>query len=253
MAPLFSIITVCFNSASQLERTIESVDSQSCRLYEHIIVDGASTDGTDMVLDAAANGLRRALSEPDHGIYDAMNKGLGMARGDYLIFLNAGDRFHGNDVLQAYADVIMDNDYPGIVYGQTDLVNADGRRIGDRHLHAPDELTLQSFAEGMVVCHQAMAVLRRIAPLYDVGYRFSADYDWCIKCLQHSRCNVCMDRVVCDYLSEGMTTANRRASLIERYRIMSRYYGALPTFVRHLKFIPRFLRHRAEMKKATRR
>lgn len=250
MAPLFSIITICYNAASDLQRTIDSVDSQSCGLYEHIIIDGASTDSTPAVLRSAARDPRRVIvSEPDNGIYDAMNKGVGRAKGDYLIFMNAGDRFHNNNTLEIYADKIMANDYPGIVYGQTILVDRAGVKVGERHLHAPVNLSLNSFSNGMSVCHQAMAVLRRIAPLYDVSYRFSADYEWCIRCLQHSRRNVYIDDVVCDYLSEGVTTANRRASLTERFRIMCHYYGTMPTVLRHIRFAFRFMRYNHQKNK----
>lgn len=248
MSPLFTVITVCYNSADDLERTIASVDSQKCRLYEHIIIDGASTDRTPDVLKSADLSRRNYISEPDGGIYDAMNKGLGRAKGDYLIFMNAGDTFHDDSTLQVYADTIKEYDKPGIVYGQTILVDKDGRYVGQRHLQAPVKLTLQSFSRGMLVCHQAMAVLKRIAPLYNVRYRYSADFDWCIQCLQHSRRNVYIDRVVCDYLSEGLTTANRKKSLMERFRIMCRYYGFLPTAIRHLGFAFRFVRYNSKRK-----
>ncbi len=124
MNPLFSIITVCRNAADTIAATIASVDAQTCRLYEHIVVDGASTDSTLDVLERYPSSLRRVISEPDKGIYDAMNKGLAQASGDYVLFLNAGDAFHSPDTLRLYADAIMDNDYPGIVYGQTDIVAA---------------------------------------------------------------------------------------------------------------------------------
>lgn len=119
---------------------MRSVDSQTCRLYEHLIVDGGSTDGTLKLLASQPNELRKVTSERDKGIYDAMNKGLSRAKGDYVIFLNAGDRFHAADTLETYAKAIMDNDYPGIVYGQTDLVDKDGRKIAGRHLEAPEQL-----------------------------------------------------------------------------------------------------------------
>lgn len=252
MTPLFSIITVCYNSADGLERTVVSVDSQTCGLYEHIIIDGASTDRTPQVLAACAGSRRVIVSEPDKGIYDAMNKGLGRARGEYLIFMNAGDTFHGPDTLQLYADLIAENDRPGILYGQTVLVDAAGREIGERHLTAPEQLTLQSFREGMLVCHQAMAVLRRIAPLYDVRYRFSADFEWVIRCLQHSRRNVYTGCVTCNYLHEGATTAHRRESLIERFKIMCHYYGLVPTALRHLRFAVRFMRYNTKRKNENR-
>lgn len=243
MKPLFSIITVTYNAARTLPRTLGSVGEQTCRLFEHIIIDGGSTDGTLALIEADVAGSpgRIVVSEPDHGLYDAMNKGMGLASGDYLIFLNAGDRFASAGTLQLIADKIMANDYPGVVYGQTDLVDDTGHRIGPRHLTAPPTLSYADFARGMLVCHQAFVVLRRIAPPYSLRYRFSADYDWCIKCLQHSRSNVYAGTVLIHYLAEGLTTANHRASLRERFRIMCRYYGLFPTLVRHIGF---FFRHR---------
>ena len=249
MTPLFSIITVCYNAADDLSRTIASVDAQTCKDFEHIIIDGASTDSTPEVLRTAARDNRVVISEPDKGIYDAMNKGVGHATGKYLIFLNAGDKFHSDRTLQLYADSIKMNDEPGIVYGQTILVDKDGKYLGPRHLTAPEKLTYRSFSQGMLVCHQSMAVLRRIASLYDTRYRFSADYDWVIKCLQHSRHNIYVGEVVCDYLSEGATTANHRASLLERFRIMSHYYGLIPTAARHIGFALRDFRRRSKSKK----
>lgn len=251
MDPLFSIITVTYNAERTLPATLQSVAGQTCRLFEHIVMDGASTDGTAGIVRAAGYPQLRLFSEPDRGLYDAMNKAMGKARGDYLIFLNAGDRFHSPDVLQAMADIIMDNDYPGIVYGQTDIVDMAGVRLGERHLRAPEKLSLESFAQGMVVCHQAMAVLRRIAPVYNLRYRFSADYEWCIVCLQHSRRNVYMPRVVADYLSEGVTTANRWTSLAERFRIMCTYYGTMSTVLRHFGFLRRYFVWRKKMLKNT--
>lgn len=249
MSVLFSIITVCYNSADNLAKTIASVDSQTFNLYEHIIIDGASTDRTPEILAAADKSRRVIVSEPDHGIYDAMNKGLGRAEGTYLIFLNAGDTFHSQDTLQIYANYAGEDSSPDIIYGQTVLVDSEGRQVGERHLSAPEILTYQSFAHGMLVCHQAMAVKRLIAPLYNTRYRFSADYDWVIKCLQHSRKNVYTGSIMCDYLNEGVTTANMRASLIERFRIMSRFYGFVPTALRHIGFLFRFMKRNKSLNK----
>ena len=242
--PLFSIITVTYNAADTIAATMRSVAEQTCTLYEHIIVDGLSTDTTMVIANDESTPRTRIVSQKDRGIYDAMNNGLDIANGDYVIFLNAGDRFHSPQTLQQYADAITAHDFPGIVYGQTILVDAAGRALGPRHLDAPDTLTLDSMKEGMLVCHQAMAVLRRITVPYNIKYRYSADYEWLICCLQHSRENVRIPAVVCDYLSEGTTTAHHRASLRERFRIMAHYFG-LPTAIwQHIKFLPRYLRRR---------
>jgi len=251
MSPLFSIITVTYNAAETLPATLASVKEQSCKLYEYIVMDGVSNDNTVELANNANIPNARIISSPDKGLYDAMNKAIDIATGEYLIFLNAGDAFHSSDTLQKIADVIMNHDFPGIVYGQTQLVNTKRQRIGDRHLTAPEELTLKSFAEGMLVCHQAFIALRRITGHYDLRYRFSADYEWCIRCLQHSRNNVYIPQTIIEYLSEGLTTANRKASLKERFKIMCYYYGTIPTILRHIKFIPRFLKQRRIDKKAS--
>lgn len=243
--PLISIITVTYNAQATLPPTMESVASQTFTDYEHIIVDGASTDQTVSLAVRMSTAQTRITSERDRGIYDAMNRGMGMSQGEYLIFLNAGDTFHSTETLQHIADAIISNDKPGMVYGQTILVGGPDRHVtGERHLKAPTRLTLQSFANGMLVCHQAMTVLKRIASPYDLRYRFSADYDWSIRCLQHSRHNIYLDETVIDYLDEGTTTRNHKASLKERFRIMCYYYGTVPTVLRHFKFAARNLKRK---------
>ncbi len=243
--PLFSIITATYNAADTVGRTLASVDAQTFADYEHIVVDGASADGTTGLVNAAENPARRMISEPDRGLYDAMNKGIATATGRYLIFLNAGDKFHSPDTLKLLADAVAREDSPGIVYGQTLIVDDAGRTVGERHLRAPAELTLKSFARGMLVCHQAFVPLRRIAGFYNLKYRYSADYEWCIRCLQHSRKNVGLtDTYLVDYLSEGLTTRHRLPSLMERFRIMSYYYGFFSTVCRHFGFVVRALRRR---------
>ena len=242
--PLFSIITICFNAQATISPTVASVDAQAFTDYEHLIIDGASRDNTLATINQiSANPHRIIHSEPDHGIYDAMNKGLEKASGRFLIFLNAGDKFHSSNTLQLLADTA--NAFPDaqIIYGQTNLVDSDGRYLCPRHLTAPANLSFRDFARGMLVCHQAFVVDRAIAPHYDLQYRLSADYDWCIRCLKASRRNVLIHQVLIDYLADGATTANRRRSLIERFRIMAHYYGLLPTLGRHLGFIGRFFRH----------
>lgn len=247
--PLFTIITVTFNAEATLPATLRSVKEQTFSDYEYIVQDGGSRDHTVAMAKASGIDNMTVESERDNGIYDAMNKAMDRTTGKYLIFLNAGDTFHTPHTLADIARRITETDSPGIVYGQTDIVDANRRRLGGRHLTAPEELTLKSFSNGMMVCHQAFVALRRITGPYDLRYKYSADYDWCIRCLQHSRTNVYIDDVIIDYLAEGVTTANRRASLCERFRIMSRYYGFIPTAMRHLSFMKRFLRRRREEKK----
>ena len=217
--PLFSIITVTYNAASTIGPTLSSVAAQTYGgPVEYIVMDGGSTDGTpDIARRSGIEGIT-VVSERDRGLYDAMNKGLDRARGQYVIFLNAGDTFHSPEVLARYAEAIERHNTPGIVYGQTLLVDSERRPVGPRHLSAPEQLTYRSFADGMTVCHQAMAVLKRISSPYDLSYRFSADYEWVLRCLQHSRANVYVGpEPVIDYLNEGVTTRNEFRSLRERF------------------------------------
>ena len=243
--PLLSIITVTRNAERTLPSTLASLDAQTCRLFEHIIIDGASTDSTVEQAGKFAAPNRTIISEPDHGLYDAMNKGLGMAEGDYVMFLNAGDTLHSKDTLEIIANAAMDNDYPGIIYGQTEIVDSEGKTLGPRHLTAPETLTLESFSQGMTVCHQAFVVLRKLTNNFDIHYKYSSDYEWCIRCLQRSHRNFYTGTTVINYLNEGLTTNHKWASLMERFSIMSHYYGLLPTIFRHFGFAVRAFKRKS--------
>lgn len=235
LSPLISVITITYNASSVLRPTMESVANQTMTDREHIIIDGASSDGT---LDIARKypGVR-ILSEPDGGLYDAMNKGLSMARGEYVIFLNAGDTFHSSDTLEDYARRARLGD--DIIFGDTVIVNAERRIIAPRHYSAPERLTVDSFAQGMLICHQAFMVRRAIAPRYDLRYRFSADYDWTIRCIKAADEERCTNlrRIVVDYLSDGLTDRNKFKSLRERYQVMARHYGHGSALRRHAELV----------------
>ena len=243
MDPLFSIITVTWNAAAVIAPTLDSVQRQTSSDYEMLLIDGASTDETlSMVRQASIAGLR-VFSEPDKGLYDAMNKGIARAHGRYLIFLNAGDAFADDAVLARLARLATGN--PGVIYGQTQLVDAGRNVVGKRHLTAPKRLTANSFLNGMVVCHQAFVARRDLVPQYDMQYRLSADYDWCIKVLRKSSHNAYAGEApIISYLSDGMTTQHHRASLWERYLIMCHHYGRARATLSHLGFIPRYVKRR---------
>lgn len=245
-SPLFSIITICYNAAATIEPTLESVKSQTFTDYEYIVQDGRSTDGTVAIVEKSGIAGLELVSERDNGIYDAMNRALGRAQGIYVIFLNAGDAFHGSGALARLASMAEREDRPGILYGQTMLVDKNRKYVGPRHLTAPKELQLDDFSHGMVVCHQAFVPLRRITSLYNTDYRFSADYEWCIRCLQHSRHNIYIgDEPLIEYLNEGTTTRNRRRSLIERWHIMAMYFGLWTTLCRHASFVARAIKRKS--------
>lgn len=239
--PKFSIITITYNASQWLERTILSVLSQSYPAIEYIIIDGASTDGTVDIIRQYASGIATWVSEPDKGLYDAMNKGLKRATGDYVWFINAGDTLYTADTVQKIAASLKkDVSLPDILYGQTMIVDAEGRQRGRRRLKAPERLTWKSFRMGMLVCHQSFIAKRELAPLYNTEYRLVADYDWCIRCMQKARTIRNTQLVLSNFLEDGLSSVQRKASLKERYRVMCRYYGTLVTGALHIWFALRF-------------
>lgn len=182
-----SVITVTYNAEHTLERTLKSVREQTYPAIEHIIVDGNSNDGTVALIHRYENERLKWISEPDKGLYDAMNKGIKMATGDYLCFLNAGDTFYDTDTVQKIFASIDENHSPDILYGETAIVDDNGRFLHMRRLQAPKNLTWKSFKHGMVVCHQAFIVKRELVEPYDLSYRFSADFDWCIRMMKKAK------------------------------------------------------------------
>jgi len=239
--PKFSIITVTYNAEKVLEDTIQSVIAQTYHNIEYIIVDGASKDTTPDIIEKYRPYIHALVSEPDKGIYDAMNKGLALATGDYLCFLNAGDSLREDDTLLRMVQSIHSKELPDVVYGETALVDEKRHFLRMRRLSAPEKLTWKSFKKGMLVCHQAFFAKRSLAEPYDLRYRFSSDFDWCIRIMKKSQTLHNTHLTIIDYLEEGMTTTNRKASLKERFRIMAKHYGWFSTVCHHLWFVLRLL------------
>lgn len=258
----FTIVTITYNAGRVFMRTAQSVMRQTYPCVEHIIVDGASTDGTKglaldykRMSDDAANGHEvRVISEPDKGLYDAMNKGLRLATGDYVCFMNAGDFFPDGSTL----DLVCANAglagleregraLPAVIYGDTDWVDNDGHYLRRRRLVPPERLTWRSFRSGMLVCHQAFYARTDIARRtpYDLRYRHSADVDWCIRVMKEAERMglplVNVHATVADYQREGQSTEFHRASLLERFDIMRRHYGLPVTIAMHAWFVVRAL------------
>ncbi len=231
--PVISVITVVYNGEQHIGRTIESVLNQSYSPIEYVIVDGKSTDGTLEVIEGYPDSIR-VISEPDQGLYDAMNKGLEMATGDYIWFLNAGDQIYGADTVERMVEGIEGN--PDIIYGGTMIIDEAQNEVGDRRLKPPDQLTWKSFRQGMVVCHQSLVVKREMAPEYNLEYHLSADIDWAIRASKKAGQIHNSRLVLSRFLEGGLTDHNIRAGLKERFRIMSKYYGLVPTILRHFLF-----------------
>ena len=254
LLPTVTVVTVTYNAERTLPRTLESVAEQAYPHVEHLIVDGCSKDRTMEQIHRYVDGntgkthVIQVIREPDRGLYDAMNKALEHATGRYIVFLNAGDRLHEADTLQrlfAPLSQMPCGEWPAILYGETDCVDGEGRFLRHRRLQAPETLGWKDFRWGMLVCHQSFYVrtdLARKGP-FDLKYRFSAEYAWCIRLLKQtarSRQPVCNSHLILtDYLSEGLTTQNHQASLWERFRIMARHYGWLATLAQHAWFVAR--------------
>ena len=252
----FSIITCTYNASEVLQRTLDSVMSQTWGQIEHIIVDGASKDSTMAMAEAYR---RRSAeeetehdiiikSEPDRGLYDAMNKGLQLATGDYVVFLNAGDVLPTDETLENISNDVnerSDGRLPAVLYGDTNIVDNNGELLRPRRLVPPDDLSWRSFRHGMLVCHQAFYVRTDIAKAepYNLKYRFSADVDWCIRVMKRAEKEglplLRLPEVVVNYLDGGLTNKNHRASLIERFNVMSHHYGLMSTILMHIWFVAR--------------
>ena len=247
-------VTITYNAAKVLQRTLDSVLSQDYPHIVHLIIDGASTDDTMQLVDAyidrsnaADNGHSiQVTSEPDKGIYDAMNKGLRSITGDYVCFLNAGDFLPASDTVSRIVEKVGDQS-PAVLYGDTDIVDGEGRFLHHRRLAPPEQLSWKSFRQGMLVCHQAFYARAdfAIATPYDLRYRYSADVDWCIRVMKAAaKENVPLfnlKMVVACYTQEGQTTLHHRESLLERYHVMEHHYGRLQTFFLHCWFAIRSL------------
>lgn len=250
-------VTITYNAANVLQRTLDSILCQDYPEIVHLIIDGASTDATLQLVDdyiersnAAENGHRiQVTSEPDKGIYDAMNKGLRSIEGDYVCFLNAGDFLPAADTVSKIVAAVEcpPDSMPAVLYGDTDIVDGEGRFLHHRRLAPPEQLSWKSFRQGMLVCHQAFYARTdfAIATPYNQRYRYSADVDWCIRVMKAAaKENVPMlnlRMVVVNYTQEGQTTLHHRESLWERYHVMEHHYGRVQTFLLHCWFAVRSL------------
>ncbi len=228
--PRLSVITIVYNNVRDIERTILSVVNQTYTNIEYVIVDGLSNDGTLQVIDKYKNQIAAFISEKDEGIYDAMNKGLALATGDYVIFMNSGDEFYDNETVAAVFAAAEDAD---IYYGETEMMADDDSSLGQRRHKAPEKFTWRGFKYGMSISHQAIYIRRSLTEPYDRRYQLSSDIDWIIRAAKKAKKIVNVNRYVARYLVGGMSKKKHRQSLMERFEIMKRNYGLIPTVLNH--------------------
>ena len=222
--PLASIITVCFNAAASVGQTLDSVRAQTWRPLESVVVDGASRDGTQDIVARYADITGAVVSEKDSGIYDAMNKGIALARGDVLHFLNAGDCFADErvaaDVMQAFAaDPELD-----LVYGDAIYLTPDGPflrsygRVSARNLIYGD------------LCHQAVFARRRVFERFgnfNPDYRINADYDWMLRVFRGGARVRHLARPIVRYDTGGQSAQDQAQTFAERHRVRQAHVAPL--------------------------
>lgn len=222
--PGVAVITAVRDAATTLERTLESVARQSWRPLAHIVVDGASRDGTRAILER--HGPRvRWISEPDRGLYDAMNKGLAMVEdpGAYVLFLNADDTLHAEDAIERALAAAAGED---LVYG---LLQRFDEELDHRDVIGR-EVTSRDLVLGMRCHHQAMLtrapVFRRVGG-FDLRYRIAADYDWAVRAFLDGAVTKRFVPVVVSTMRRGGLSDRRYlASVRERWHIVRRHYPA---------------------------
>ena len=229
--PVLSVITVVFNNAKDMERTMLSVLNQTYPNIEYLVIDGKSTDGTVEIIEKYRDRLAVFISEKDAGIYDAMNKGLAKATGDYVIFMNSGDEFYEKDTVK---EVFASEHDADIYYGETEMVNDQLESLGQRRHKAPENFTWKDFKYGMSISHQAIFLRRNLTQPYDLKYQLSADIDWILRAAKKARKIVNVHQYVAKYLVGGMSKKRHLQSLHERFAIMRNHYGLLPTVFNHV-------------------
>lgn len=218
MNPKVSIITISYNAENMIDETIRSVLDQTFTDYEYVFIDGKSKDGTVETIRSYLDRFEekgvsyQLISEPDKGIYDAMNKGVALAKGQWVLMLNAGDAFAHDRVLEVF---FKDQEYKSdIVYGDVVYKFDTGKKIYyKRSAPAP----LEKIKEGMVFCHQCVFVRNEILKKYgfDTQYKIVADYDSFIRAYLDDVSFEYVNKAVAIYDCAGLSTSNIKGALTE--------------------------------------
>lgn len=214
--PLFAVVTVVYNHCEGIEETIQSVLNQTYPSIHYLIIDGGSTDGTTEIIQQYASRLHFWSSEPDGGIYDAMNKALERCSGDYVLFMNSGDRFYSNDTVQQLAGQSAGED---LLYGDTLLKTKD-------RLQLSKSKPCERIGYGMPFCHQSVAAHRRLFAhrRFDTRYRYAADFAFFVEASVAGKLSYRQLPVpVAIYDNTGLSMSLEAAK--EQADIIGRYYG----------------------------
>lgn len=217
-----AIITICLNDREGLQHTLNSIFGQTVKDFDLIVVDGMSSDGSVELLERNADRITSWISERDQGIYDAQNKGWRMATTPYIQFLNAGDVFASDDVLERVIPLLSEN--VDIAYGDALLTDANGDQGMKKH---PAKLS-SPYLMRETVAHQAQFIRRSFMEAfggYDTRYRIAGDYDLLARAFWKHKTNwMHLPFPICIFNTEGMSsmTANRSLVASERKAIQSR-------------------------------
>lgn len=250
-----SIVTVCFNSAAHIGDALASVDGQRAAEIEHVIVDGASRDGTLAIINRHAAPWRRVISEPDRGIYDAMNKGLMRMSGEVVGFLNADDMLASNDAIATIREAFESDPALDIVYADLEYVTANLPMDTARTVRywRSGEFEPARLSQGWMPPHPTFYVRRHLlreVGTFDTGFRIAADYDFMVRCLTRANVRVrYLPRILVRMRVGGVSNASVRTILrksAEDLEIMRRHRigGVMNLVAKNLRKLPQFLVHR---------
>ncbi len=230
---MVSIITVTYNAEACLEKTVKSVINQTYKDIEYIIIDGGSYDKTLSIINNYRDKIKYWISEPDKGIYDAMNKGLKIAKGDYVNFLNAGDCYYKNNVLSDLFDNLDQS--IDLLYGDSYLIDQNGVTV---RLLKAGVLNRHTVKKGMAACHQSIFIKRQIAPYYNINYKYNADYNWIIEVVMKNRKILYKEYPVVYYVLDGFSAKYFKKNFIEYIKIVSARFGVFQNIIN----LPHYLR-----------
>ena len=208
-----SIITVNYNNCAGLQRTMDSVIAQSFEDYEWIIIDGGSSDGSRDLIEQNAKRLSYWVSEPDHGVYHAMNKGIAKAQGDYMSFLNSGDVYADEHVLKRVFDYSPSQD---LVFGDWCLKYSDRQS----YVREPEALSLHRLLYWSI-CHQAMFIKSNLLKQkgYDESYRIIADWKRWLEAVGGGCSVLHIPELICIFDCSGMSFSNEQILEEEKRRL----------------------------------
>ncbi|GHV71561.1 hypothetical protein FACS189420_7080 [Bacteroidia bacterium] len=212
--PFVSIITVTYNAQDSLEQTMQSVFSQTYPNIEYILIDGGSTDGTINIIKKYESKISLWVSERDKGIYDAMNKGIRLAKGELIGMINAGDFYEPDAVERMIEAAIQHTDYD-IFHGNINLLNEDGSFF---KLKKPNT-DLSRFYKGMSLFHPTLFVRRSVYKkqkgLYDINFKLAADFDFILRNYLDGTDFYYLDQVIANFKQGGVSVKNKEMVNIE--------------------------------------